>query len=120
MDKDNIIKIPTWIIHGVCSGDIVYHTHGLDKYNSLELELKLSLDKKQAMEFLNLIGLEIANGKVFKDGDFNQTIFTTQIAFKEVKGIYGEENPILRVIFPDTNLKFPWEIGCQEPYKSQI
>jgi hypothetical protein len=41
MRKRNITK-PTWIVHGVFDddGNIVYHTHDLDEYGSLELELK--------------------------------------------------------------------------------
>lgn len=115
------IEKPTWIIHGVCSGDkVVYHTHGLKEYGSLELELNLSLNKAQGTQFLNIIGLHIANGKVFNDGDFDETIFTCKIAFKKLKGIYGDGEDNLRVIFPDTNFKFPWDEGCEEPYMSQI
>ena len=115
------ITKPTWMIHGVCGGgNTVYHTHGLNEYGSLELELNLSLEKNQACQFINLIGLEIANGKKFKDGDFDDTIFNCKIAFKEVEGIYEENQKCLRVIFPDTNYKFPWEDGCEEPYKWQI
>lgn len=51
------------IIHGVYEEEcIVYHTHGLKDYGSLELELNLSLPEDDAMIFLNIIGLRIANG----------------------------------------------------------
>ncbi|EQB4340873.1 DUF4262 domain-containing protein [Clostridium botulinum] len=119
-----MIKEPTWIIHGVCDKDkdtVVYHTHGLEEYNSLELELNLSLEQKQAMRFLNLIGLKIANGIGFKDGDSDNSIFNCEVFFKEVDGIYRNGNRrMLRVILPDPNFKFPWENGCAEPYKSQL
>lgn len=116
------MKYPTWMIHAVCDhGKFVYYTNGLYKYDSLELELNLSIKNKQAQRFLNIIGYEIANnGKRFKDGDIDNTLFTAPIAFKEVEGIYGDGEKNLRVIFQDTNFKFPWEDGCEEPYKSQI
>jgi hypothetical protein len=119
----NRIEIPTWIIHGVCDGNggVVYHTHGLDEYGSLELELNLALNGKQAMQFINIIGLEIANGKKFKDGDIDDTIFSAKTAFREVTPIEGDKDKkVLRIIFQDPNFLFPWEEGCEEPYKSQI
>lgn len=116
----NIVR-PTWIVRADCnSGKKVFSTEGLDIYGSLELELNLSINPQQATYFLNLIGMEIANGKIFKDGDFNDSIFTCEVAFKEVIGIYGNGKKKLRVIFKDPNFKYPWEQGCQEPYRSQI
>jgi len=115
------VMYPTWIVRANCNqGKKVFSTEGLDKYGSLELELNLSIDAKQATTFLNIIGLEIVNGKVFKDGDFDDTIFTCEMAFKEVTGIYGDGERKLRVIFKDRNFKYPWEEGCEELYKSQI
>lgn len=117
---DKIMK-PTWIVRADCNmGKKVFTTVGLDRYGSLELELNLSIDPRQATVFLNLIGLEIANGKIFKDGDFDDTVFTCEMAFREVTGIYGGGEKKLRVIFKDPNFKYPWEEGCEEPYKSQI
>jgi len=119
--KKNKITKPTWIIHAVFDENaMAFHTHGLDKYGSLELELNLPLDQKQGMTFVNLVGLEIANGKKFKDGDIDNTVFQCNITFREAKSIFGENEKILRIILPDENFKFPWEDGCSQPYKSQI
>lgn len=42
-----------WIIHFIpCTPQPSFHTHGLDRHNSLELELNLSLKPKQAMQFI--------------------------------------------------------------------
>lgn len=38
---------PTWIIHFIPCGQPSYHTHGLDRYGSLELELNLPLEPRQ-------------------------------------------------------------------------
>lgn len=117
------IKEPTWIIHGVVGGpygNVVYHTHGLDKLDSLELELNLPLNQQQAMGFINIIGYAIANGRKLKNNDIIEDLFSCKVFIKEVEGIYGEGEKNLRIVFPDPNFKFPWEDGCEEPYKSQI
>ena len=51
---------PTWIIHFIPCGQPSYHTHGLNRYGSLELELNLPLEPRQAMLFINLIANEVA------------------------------------------------------------
>lgn len=116
----NKILIPTWMIHRTCDGKkVVFHTEGLDKYDSLELELNLTMSDKQGMISLNIIGLEIANGRKFEDREIDDTLFTCKIAFKKIKGIYLKKD-VLRVIVVDKNSKFPWEEGCEEPFKSQM
>lgn len=114
----------TWIIHGVFDeGGITYHTHGLHKYGSLELELNLSLNKKQAMEFIYLIGLQIAGGKRYRSGDMETEIFTLPFYLLETRPIQSsgpDDERVLRIIFPDENLHYPWDKGCSPPYKSQL
>lgn len=59
----------TWIIHQVCDGErLTYHTHGLKKYGSLELELNLFLNPQQAGQFVNLIAQTVADGKKYHSG----------------------------------------------------
>lgn len=116
-------KAVDWVVHGVIddkNNRVVYHTHGLDKYGSLELELNLSVEQKVAMDILNSVGIEIAKGKKYIDGDIDETLLTCKIAFKKVKGIFGYGEMNLRVIVPDPNFKFPWEEGCQKEYINQI
>ena len=31
-----------------------------------------------------------------------------------------DNNKVLRIIFHNKNFRFPWDIGCEEPYASQI
>ena len=116
------IQKPTWIIHGVYEEEgIVYHTHGLKDYDSLELELNLSLPEDNAMIFLNIIGLRIANGTIYQDNDVANDLFNLPIIFKEVEGISSDSHERhLRVIFPDANGKFPWDDGCNPDYAKQI
>lgn len=118
------IKEPTWVIHAVFDEDgekgLVYHTHGLSTYGSLELELNLPLENELAMQFINIIGLEIANGLKLTDGDFVDGLFSMPIAFREADGIFGEGERNLRIILPDENGLFPWDEGCNPAYQHQI
>ena len=77
------------------------------------------------MQFINLIGyaiafegLKVEHGTILKE----KTLFSCEVAFVEVEPIYGDDDndKILRIIFPDTNFRFPWDIGCEEPYANQI
>lgn len=116
------ITSPTWIIHGVFEDNgVVYHTHGLNEYDSLELELNLPLPEDDAMIFLNMIGLRIANGQPYKDGDVAKDLFNVPIVFKETPGISSMTDELhLRVIFPDAQGKFPWDDNCHPDYANQI
>lgn len=117
----NKITEPTWIIHQVFDENkIAFHTHGLNKYNSLELELNLPVKLDVGSQIINQIGLAIANGKSFEDGDFDETVLGCKIAFKKAICVFGEKKMVLRIILPDENWKFPWDIGCNKIYKNQI
>lgn len=116
-----MIKKPTWIIHGV--GDentpLSYHTHGLDKYGSLELEINLNIQNELAGYIINEIGLKIANGEKIMNMDIIEDVVTAPLVVVRTKGIHSEEE-VLRIIIPDENLKFPWEEGCSEKYIKQV
>lgn len=106
----------TWIIHHVCDGQrMSYHTHGLDQYGSLELELNLMLVQKQAMLFINLIGESIAGGKKYQSGERVEDIFSVPFYLFETTPIHQsfEDERVLRIIFCDPQFKFPWEQGCE-------
>lgn len=122
-------KEVTWGIHAVImddDGNMNYHTHGLDKYNSLELEINLNVHTNIAKNIINTIGLDIANGKEIKDGYFDEENFNCKIAIKEAIEICKDthidkiDHRILRIILPDDNFKFPWDDECQDFYRTQI
>ena len=53
-----------WYIHYIPCEKPSFHTHGLDQYGSLELELVLPVDAKVGMRLINYIAAQIAwNGK---------------------------------------------------------
>ena len=116
-----------WTIHGVFNkdGTVSYHTHGLNRYKSLEVEMNLPLQEKQAALFMNTIGKEIANGRKIEDGEMAERIFNLPVFFFKVKSIEHDEE-MMRVVFPDPNGLFPWEkhlpsnLVCQSPYDKQI
>lgn len=112
-----------WIIHGVCSnGGVVYHTHGLDKYGMTELELNLSINEKQAMNFINIIAKYLIENNIIIKNEYvdEKNIFNCDIYFRRVKGIYGDGEQNIRIILPDQDFLFPWDAGCDEPYCDQL
>lgn len=114
-----------WIIHGVLDGKndrIVYHTHGLSEFHDMiELELNLPIEQNQAKEFINFMAVYlIRNGLKIKENTKIEGAFTCPIYLKRVKGIFGDGEENLRIIFPDEKFRFPWEEGCSERYSKQI
>lgn len=113
----------TWIIHYVYDGcHVNYHTHGLNRYGSLELELNMMLVPEQAKLFINLIGEKIAGGKRYQSGDRVDDIFTLPFYLLETSPIQGtfEGERVLRIIFCDPQYKFPWDMECKKNYRDQL
>ncbi len=114
----------TWIIHSVCDGvQIAAHTHGLNQYGSLELELNIAIPSHKIMEILNVIGLHIAQGHHYQSGDCDTELFNLPFYLLETAPIFGDnrsEDAILRVILPDASGLYPWHTRCSEGYRDQI
>lgn len=113
----------TWIIHFIPCGQPSYHTHGLDKYGSLELELNLPLKPRQATQFINLIANEIAeHGKRYRSGDRDDDVFSLPFYLYETVPIRPsrEQDRVLRILFCDPAGKYPWEPECAAPYSMQL
>ncbi len=114
---------PTWIIHFIPCGQPSYHTHGLDRYGSLELELNLSLVSRQAGQFINLIASQVAEkGKRYRSGDREDDVFTIPFYLFETSPIQPskDNDRVLRILFCDPNGRYPWEPGCEAPYSEQL
>ena len=113
-----------WIIHFIpCGSRPSFHTHGLDRHGSLELELNLPLNPKQAMQFINLIAMDLVEqGKQYQSGDRNDDVFNLPLYFYQTKPIQPSrrDDQVLRVLFCDPTGKYPWEDGCQSPYAEQL
>lgn len=114
---------PDWIIHYIIGDQPSSHTHGLNKYGSLELELNIPFDRRTVGMLLNLIGLEIATKrKRYQSGDRETDVFNWPIYFLETASVIstGNSNRILRVLVCDPEGKYPWEDGCDEQYAKQL
>lgn len=120
---------PDWVVHNVLDNPLSFHTHGLDKYGSLEIEIVLPLYQEEGCAFCNCIGVAIAKGLRIEDGLMVDSLFTDELGCKQpiyffkTKPIHGEKE-VYRAIFPDPNGLFPWEVegrlSCAAEYKDQI
>lgn len=112
-----------WEIHNVVDNPISFHTHGLDKYDSLEIEIVLPLHLKEGASFCNCIGAAIAEGLKIEDGLMVEGLFNLPIYFFKTMPIHGDKE-VFRAIFPDENGFFPWEeengVKCSKGYIDQI
>jgi hypothetical protein len=121
---DNNINKPTWVVHGVIdkpeANGIVYHTHGMGRYDSLELELNLPLSLKDACELLNTICLKIANGRKLEEDRKIYGILMCSFILKRTRGICKTDVDILRVIIPDDHENYPWDKNCKDIYNKQL
>lgn len=114
---------PTWIIHGILCDRPSYHTHGLDRYGSLELELNLPLMQTQAVLFINLIASEIAEkGKRYQSGDREEDIFNVPFYLFETDASQPSRphDRVLRILFCDPAGRYPWEPECAPDYAGQL
>lgn len=120
---------PDWVVHNVLDNPLSFHTHGLNKYGSLEIEIVLPLYQEEGCAFCNCIGVAIAKGLKVEDGLMVDSLFTDELGcrqpiyFFKTKPIHGEKE-VYRAIFPDPNRLFPWEVegrlSCAAEYKDQI
>lgn len=117
----------TWIIHRVVDDETAYcnsHTHGLDEYGSLELEINFPLPQEVAGQILNQIGLDIIDGKEIESGDHSDEYLSGgyDIYFLKTTSVNATiSDPIvLRIIIPDIENMFPWDKGCEDFYRKQM
>lgn len=111
-----------WEIHLVTdnvSGKSSAHTHGLDKYGSLEVEINLHLRPEVMGQYLNFISSKIADGFIVKEGEKVTGLFECPIYFIKTQSVQSEEE-VLRVILPDEEMRFPWDDNCSSGYREQI
>ena len=112
-----------WKIHIVDDmclfpGMVDAHTHGLDKYDSPELQFVLSYPPEYIGGILNELGEKISAGEKLKDGD----IVTVSVLACELKIFKTEDccgKPILRIIVPDGIYNWPEE-STEYPYNMQL
>lgn len=110
---------PDWIIHYVLTDRPSSHTHGLNRYGGLELELNLPVPQEKAQMILNLLGAEIAEkGKYYRSGDREDGVFTIPVYFFETTPAVPDSSfsRVMRVLVCDPDGKYPWEPNCAPGY----
>lgn len=94
------------------------HTHGLDEFGSLELQIVLNVDWELIGYTLNTVGEMIQNGLKLEDGMEITGIFQGDVSLRTffTEGKDGE--PVCRLILPDPEFRFP-EDSDVYPYNMQ-
>lgn len=112
-----------WEVHLVAdaeTGKLSGHTHGLDKWGSLEIEINLHLRPEVLGQYLNFIANHlVTKGLHIEDGEKVDGIFNCPIYFFKVKSVQSKDE-VLRVVFPDENMKYSWDLDCSPEYREQI
>ncbi len=124
---------PDWIIHFlgngvqcVQCGEIEYrypeyicnaHTHGMDKYGHLDFQMVIHAATKEVCYVLNTLGNRVRNGQTFKAGDMVEGIFLD--CSVRLDEFIEDGRPVLRVIIPDGQNRFPEDPHCKYPYSFQ-
>ena len=108
-----------WDIHHILDEPVSYHTHGLEQFGSLEIEIVLPLYPHEGAMFCNNIGAAIQTGLKVEDGQMVEGLFNLPIFFFKTMPLHGDKE-VYRVVFPDSQGLFPWEDGCEETYKNQM
>lgn len=109
----------SWFIHYVFDAfpgkGIDAHTHGLEDLGLYELQIVLPIPQNEAGNILNSLAFFQKNKNIkFEDGDcLKGFLYSGDIYFKKI-------DDQLRLIFPDDNLKYPWDDGCDTDFYNQI
>lgn len=94
------------------------HTYGLEKYNHPEFQCVLNLNDGLIMYTLNSLGVRVAAGERFHEGQLITDLFEGDVNARLDKAIESGRT-VLRVILPDPQLRWPEDPICDEPYIHQ-
>lgn len=99
----------------LANGFINAHTHGFDKsVNHLDFQIVCGLRPDMAHGFFWEFMRWIEAGRRFKDGDVvKKLVKGFPVRLKETKEC---GRPVLRIIFPDKNGKFPGDPGVDKKF----
>lgn len=101
---------------GMCDA----HTHGLNACGSLELQFVLDCYPPETIAWLlNGISRRICAGERFSDGDLIEGFTDDGASLRVFQTTDTEGKPILRIIVPDGDFRFPEE-SDEYPYCLQL
>ncbi len=93
-----------------CDSPASYCTEGLNKYDSLEVEYYFTVPEGDAAPILEVVFNAVANGFKIEDGVMVRNLFNNvPVFFFKTKSLSSEKE-VFRLILPDWELEFPWEI----------
>lgn len=90
------------------------HTHGLDKFDSLEIQVVLKVKKEIITHIIATVSAMIECGVHLQDGDLIEQVLSCPVRIRKNEDLYGNE--ILRIVLPDENMKFPEDEGCDKNF----
>ena len=95
------------------------HTVGLERFGAKELQVVMALPQELIGYTLNSVGLRIRDeGLKLKDGDTIDGLFENNVCVKVFETADADGKTIHRLIFPDSEMKFPEE-SREYPYYMQ-
>lgn len=111
-----------WTIGRFISEDsISYLTEDAKKFSGMEIEIKLPLREEHAVEFLNAVIIYCRiKEKPIEPNSIISEIFGVPVIFKVMKSMFGNQEHVLRILFPDTNGLYPDNEKCDSLFKKQL
>ena len=93
-----------------CDSPVSYCTEGLNKYDSLEVEYYFTVPEGDAEPILEVVCNAVANGFKIEDGVMVRNLFNNvPVFFFKTKSL-ASDTDVFRLVLPDWELEFPWEI----------
>jgi len=119
MISRTLIRDHGFCVHSVVSpsGLVSHHTHGfLETWGHPDLEIALFVHRETAEDLLWAVADEVAAGRVFEEGQFDDVVLGLPCRF--VERPRGGRS-VLRLILPDPAGLFPEDPRCHEDYRDQ-
>lgn len=122
--QDVALEEHGWFAHfvfdhdGNMGGMANCHTHGVwENFGHRDLQIVLPIQPEVAHGLFTTVVEQVKKGRIFKtDTAEDKVINNLDVHFREYE---DQGRKLLRIILPDPTGKFPWEVGCENPYNRQ-
>lgn len=98
-----------WVVNQ-CDCPVSYCTEGLEQLGSLEVEYYFSVPEKDAIPILETVCKAVESGLVIEDGVMYKDLFKNVAVFFFKTKSLASDKEVFRLVLPDWELEFPWEI----------
>lgn len=110
-----------WSLRSRFGDDITYVSSGAKRWVGYEIELNLPIKKHEALDFFKAIVTYCRlKRECIKPGVKINEIFGLPVIFKLMPPLLGDEELVLRLVFPDENGMFPEDKECAPIFKRQL